>query len=70
MKKLNFALDCREFDDYLVDTYDDTVLDYRGIHYIFRFDNGYGASVVKMYGSVRLYGWYVGIMCYIIWRRK
>lgn len=56
MKKLNFALDCREFDDYLVDTYDDTVLDYRGIHYIFRFDNGYGASVVKMYGSIRLYG--------------
>lgn len=56
MKKLNFVLDCKEFDDYLVDTYEDAILDYRGVHYIFRFDNGYGASVVKMYGSVRLYG--------------
>lgn len=52
MKKLNFALDCKEFDDYLVDTYDDNILDYRGVHYIFRFKNGYGASVVKTFGSM------------------
>ena len=47
----NLSLDCREFDEYLVDTYEDCILDYTGIHYIFRFPNAYGASVVKTFGS-------------------
>ena len=49
---VNLALDCKEFDDYLVDTYEDCIQGYTGIHYIFRFPNGYGASVVKAFGSV------------------
>lgn len=52
MPSINLALDCQEFDDYLVDTYQDCILDYIGIHYIFRFPNGYGASVVKSFGSI------------------
>jgi len=48
---VNLSLDCQEFDDYLVDTYEDCIQGYTGIHYIFRFPNGYGASVVKAFGS-------------------
>lgn len=47
---VNLSLDCKEFDEYLVDTYEDCILDYTSIHYIFRFPNGYGASVVKAFG--------------------
>lgn len=47
---VNLSLDCKEFDEYLVDTYEDCIHDYTGIHYIFRFPNGYGASVVKAFG--------------------
>lgn len=47
---VNLSLDCKEFDEYLVDTYEDCILDYTGIHYIFRFPNAYGASVVKAFG--------------------
>lgn len=47
----NLALECREFDDYLVDTYQDVIHGYVGAHYIFRFPNAYGASVVKTFGS-------------------
>ena len=36
----NLALDCKEFDEYLIDTYQDCIMDYPGIHYIFRFNNG------------------------------
>lgn len=49
---LNFALECKEFDNYLVDTYEDNIAGNKGAHYIFRFENGYGASVVKTYGSI------------------
>ena len=49
---VNLSLDCREFDEYLVDTYEDCIQGYTGIHYIFRFPNAYGASVVKVFGSV------------------
>ena len=48
---VNLSLDCQEFDEYLVDTYEDCIKDYAGIHYIFRFPNAYGASVVKVFGS-------------------
>lgn len=47
----NLALDCKEFDEYLIDTYQDCIMDFPGIHYIFRFNNGFGASVVKCFGS-------------------
>ena len=47
---VNLSLDCKEFDEYLVDTYEDCIHDYAGIHYIFRFPNAYGASVVKAFG--------------------
>lgn len=49
---VNLSLDCQEFDEYLVDTYDDCIQGYTGIHYIFRFPNAYGASVVKSFGSI------------------
>lgn len=49
--KTNLSLDCKEFEEYLIDVYQDCIMDYNGIHYIFRFPNGYGASVVKSYGS-------------------
>lgn len=52
MSNKNLALECKEFDQYLVDTYSDYVAGYAGIHYIFRFPNAYGASVVKTFGSV------------------
>ena len=48
---VNLSLDCKELDEYLVDTYQDCIQGYTGIHYIFRFLNGYGASVVKAFGS-------------------
>ncbi len=50
----NLSLNPKEFEEYLVDTYEENIMEHRGIHYIFRFPNGYGASIVKMYGS---YGW-------------
>lgn len=46
---VNLSLDCREFDEYIIDTYDDCIQGYTGIHYIFRFPNAYGASVVKSF---------------------
>ncbi len=49
--KLDFNLDCPDFDNYLVDTYGDTINNKPGVHYIFRFPNSYGASVVKSYGT-------------------
>lgn len=48
---VNLSLDSKEFEQYVVNTYEDTVCNNIGIHYIFRFPNGYGASVVKAYGS-------------------
>lgn len=48
---VNLSLDYQEFDEYLVDTYKDCIQGYTGIHYIFRFPNAYGASVVKTFGS-------------------
>lgn len=47
----NLSLNCYEFEDNLVDTYADSVSGHNGIHYIFRFSNDYGASVVKVYGT-------------------
>lgn len=48
---VNLSLDCQEFDEYLIDTYEDCIMGYSGIHYIFRFNNGFGASVIKCFGS-------------------
>lgn len=50
----NLSLNVEEMEQYLVDNYQDEILGHTGIHYIFRFPNGYGVSVVKSYGS---YGW-------------
>ena len=51
MSEKNFALECKEFDEHLVDVYQDCISNHIGAHYIFRFPNGYGASVVKTFGS-------------------
>lgn len=51
----NFSLDCKEFDFYLVDTYEDSYDGQNGAHYLFRFDNGYGASVIKTFYSCGYY---------------
>ena len=48
----NLSLNCYEFENNLVDCYEDRMGDIIGIHYIFRFQNGYGASVVKTSNSI------------------
>lgn len=47
---VNLSLNVNEMEEYLIDSYEDYILDKIGIHYIFRFPNNYGASVVKQYG--------------------
>lgn len=47
----NLSLNVKEMEKYIVDTYEDRICELVGIHYIFRFPNGYGASVVKIFGS-------------------
>lgn len=54
MSKRNLALNTYQFENYLVDTYQDCIMGYTGIHYIFKFPSGIGASVVKTFGSQRL----------------
>lgn len=47
----NLSLHCGiRLEKYIVDTWEDTIREQIGIHYLFRFPNGYGASVVKAYG--------------------
>lgn len=41
---MNFILNFEGFEKYLVDKTIDSLM---GVHYIFKFENGYGASVVK-----------------------
>lgn len=38
-------------EQFVIDVWEDTIHDEVGIHYLFRFPNGYGASVVKIFGS-------------------
>lgn len=40
---MNFNLDCKGFEKYLIKRYDN----FFGTHYVFKFKNNYGASVVK-----------------------
>ena len=47
----NLSLNFYKFEQYLIDIEHDCILGYTGIHYIFKFPNGYGASVVKSFGS-------------------
>ncbi len=47
---VNLNLNVNEMEEYLINSYEDYILDKIGIHYIFRFPNNYGASVVKQYG--------------------
>lgn len=49
---INLSLNVNEMEEYLFNTYEDNIMDKTGIHYIFRFPNNYGASVVKSYGTM------------------
>ena len=40
---MNFILNCKGFEKYLIKRYDDFI----GRHYVFKFKNNYGASVIK-----------------------
>lgn len=47
----NLSLHCGvRLEKYIIDIWEDTICNQVGIHYLFRFPNGYGASVVKAYG--------------------
>lgn len=46
---MNLNLNYEGFEKNLFERYNDSC--FEGIHYIFKFDNGYGASVIKHYGS-------------------
>ena len=50
--KINLALNSYEFEEYLIDCYDELTEGIVGIHYIFRFPNGFGASVIKTKCSI------------------
>lgn len=46
---MNLNLNYEGFEENLFKRYNDSY--FEGIHYIFKFDNGYGASVIKHSGS-------------------
>lgn len=48
---VNLNLNCEGFEKYLVGKKDWTMLNTPGIQYQFEFDNEFGASVIKHYGS-------------------
>lgn len=45
----NFKLNCEGFEEFMIDDKPNEQLG--GAHYIFKFPNGYGASVIKHIGS-------------------
>lgn len=47
----NLSINFYDLEEYLVDTYQDCIMGYSGIHYILKFPNGYGASIIKTFGS-------------------
>ena len=48
---VNLVLDRREFEGCREDRIDRSMYDHPGVQYIFSFANGYGASVIKRWGS-------------------
>lgn len=55
MSDINLSLSVGDYEQYLVDIGECNILGRNGIRYIYRFPNGYGASVTKQYGS---YGYF------------
>lgn len=62
---MNLELNYKGFENNLFKKFDRTdILGREGVQYIFKFDNGYGASVIKCSGSYGYYSdlWELGVI--------
>lgn len=68
---MTYDLNYEGFEDYLLERTVDIGDDVRGdyVHYIFRFDNHYGASIVKGYGTIgySMDLWELAVVWFLPW---
>lgn len=66
MEDKNFNLNYEGFEENLIKRNEEMIVGKRGVQYVFKFDNGYGASIIKGYGT---YGynsdkWELGVLIF------